>query len=181
MLSVYFIFSLVFLLITVLVWHFPFLHPRLFYSVANKTRKEVKIHKITPATGKEPGDIEMTKVRFGHSHLHPIGQLTHTRRSDGVPDPDGVLKESVRIKIRHYRNIYLNRQDQIAFLPLPKYLLESTRPNHFPSVSSGYFRPSIWWLQSFAFLTCSSWDICSSSCTAGGIGSVSFPSLCLFR
>ncbi len=107
---------------------------------------KVKIHKITPATGKERGDIEvqdyvvlqkpqaqdnhlppphtlvmdftMTHFRFGRSHVHPIGQLTHTRRSDGAPDPDGTLKESVRIKIRHYRNIYLNRPDPIAFIPL---------------------------------------------------------------
>jgi hypothetical protein len=57
----------------------------------------------------------MTHVR----HLHPMGQLTHTRRSDGAPDPDGALKEVVRIKIRHYRNIYLIRPDPIAFLPLP--------------------------------------------------------------
>ena len=90
---------------------------------------KVKIHKITPATGKERGDIEikdyvvlqkpegqdnrlppprtlimdftMTHVRFGRSHLHPIGQLTHTRRSDGAPDPDGALKEAARINIRH--------------------------------------------------------------------------------
>ena len=41
------------------------------------------------------------------SQLHPVGQLTHTRRSDDTPDPDGTLKESVRIKIRHYRNVYL--------------------------------------------------------------------------
>ena len=97
----------------------------LFGSVGHK----VKIHKINPATGKERGDIEikdyvvlqkpqgqdnrlppprtlimdftMTHVRFGRSHLHPIGQLTHTRRSDGAPDPDGALKEAARIKIRH--------------------------------------------------------------------------------
>ena len=107
---------------------------------------KVKIHKITPATGKERGDIEikdyvvlqkpqsqdnrlppprtlimdftMTHVRFGRPHLHPIGQLSHTRRSDGAPDPDGPLKEVVRIKIRHYRNLYLNRPDQITFFPL---------------------------------------------------------------
>ena len=107
---------------------------------------KVKIHKITPATGKERGDIDikdyvvlqnpqgqdnrlppprtlimdftMTHVRFGCSQLHPIGQLTHTRRSDGAPDPDGGLKKTVRIKIRQYRNIYLNRPDPIAFLPL---------------------------------------------------------------
>ena len=106
---------------------------------------KVKIHKITPATGKERGDIEvkdyvvlqkprvqdnrlpaphtlivdfrMTHVRFGRSHLHPMGQLTHTGRSDGTPDPVGDLKESVRIKIRHYLNIYLNQPDPIVFLP----------------------------------------------------------------
>ncbi len=47
-------------------------------------------------------DFTMTHVRFGRSQLHPIG-------------PDGVLKESVRIKIRHYRNIYLNRPDPMHF------------------------------------------------------------------
>ena len=46
------------------------------------------------------------------------GHLTNTRRSDGTPDPDGELKEVVRIKIRHYRNVYLNRPDPIAFIPL---------------------------------------------------------------
>ena len=49
-------------------------------------------------------------------HNYPIGQITQTRRSDGSPDPDGVQKETLRIKTRHYRNIYLNRQDPIAFL-----------------------------------------------------------------
>ena len=63
-------------------------------------------------------DFTMTHVRFGCSHLHPLGQLTHTRSSDGPPDPDGILKETVRIKIRHYPNVYLNRPDPIAFLPL---------------------------------------------------------------
>ena len=47
-----------------------------------------------------------------------MGQLTHTRRSDGAPDTDRALKESVRIKIRHHRNVYLNRPDPIAFLSL---------------------------------------------------------------
>jgi hypothetical protein len=47
-----------------------------------------------------------------------MGQLTHTRRSDGAPDPDGDLKEVDRIKIRHYRNVYLNRPDPIVFLSL---------------------------------------------------------------
>ena len=60
----------------------------------------------------------MTHVRFGCSHVHPMGQLTNKRRSDGAPDPDGALKEVARIKIRHYRNIYLNHPDPIAFIPL---------------------------------------------------------------
>ena len=105
-----------------------------------------KIHKITPATGKERGDLEvkdyvvlqkpqaqdnllppprtliadftMTHVRFGRSHLHPLGQLTNTRHSDGAPDPDGALKAAARVKIRHYRNLYLHRPDPIAFVPL---------------------------------------------------------------
>ncbi len=106
-----------------------------------------KIHNITPATGKERGDLEikdyvviqkpqpqadqlppphtlimdytMTHVRFGCSHFHPMGQLTNTRRSDGTPDPDEALKEVVRILIRHYRNLYLNLSDPISFIPLP--------------------------------------------------------------
>ena len=94
----------------------------------------VKIHKITPATGKERGDVEirdyvvlqkprdvtdclppprtlildftMTHTCYGRSHLSSLGQLTHTRRSDGVPEPDGALRTVVREKIRHYRQLY---------------------------------------------------------------------------
>ena len=106
----------------------------------------VKIHNITPVTDKERGDLEikdyvvmqkpqtqanrlppphtlildytMTHVRFGCSHLNPMDQLTNTSRSDGDPDPDGTLKEVVRIKIRQYRNVYLNHPDPISFIPL---------------------------------------------------------------
>ena len=63
-------------------------------------------------------DYTMTHVRFGRSHLHPMGQLTNTRRSDGAPDPDAAFKEVVRIKIRNYLNLYLNHPDPIAFVPL---------------------------------------------------------------
>ena len=105
----------------------------------------VKIHDITPATGKERGDLEikdyvvmqkpqtqanrlppphtlildytMTHIRFGSSHVHPMVQLTNSRRSDGAPDPDGTLTEVVRIKIRHYRNLYLNRPDPSLSYP----------------------------------------------------------------
>ncbi len=35
-----------------------------------------------------------------------------------APDPGGALKEAVRIKIRQYRQLYLNIPDPIVFLPL---------------------------------------------------------------
>jgi hypothetical protein len=56
--------------------------------------------------------------RTSWSFMHPIGQLTHTRRSDGAPEPDGALKAVARAKIPHYRQLYLNRPDQIAFMPV---------------------------------------------------------------
>ena len=43
-------------------------------------------------------DFTMTNVRFGHSHLHPIGQLTHTRLLDDDPDPNGDLQERPGLK-----------------------------------------------------------------------------------
>jgi hypothetical protein len=62
-------------------------------------------------------DFTLTDTCFGRSNVHPIG-LTHTRRSDGAPEPDGVLKTVVRAKIIHYRQLYLNRPDPIAFMPV---------------------------------------------------------------
>jgi hypothetical protein len=46
------------------------------------------------------------------------GQVTNTRRSDGSPDLDGTLMEVSRKKILHYRQLYINRPDPIAFLPV---------------------------------------------------------------
>ena len=63
-------------------------------------------------------DFTLTHTRFGRSQLCSLGQLTHTRRSDGVPEPDGALREVARTKIRHYRQLYVNRPDPIAFMPL---------------------------------------------------------------
>ncbi len=106
----------------------------------------VKIHNITPATDKERGDVEirdyvvlqkprdltdclppprtlildftLTHTRFGRSQLSSLGQLTHTRRTDGVPEPDGVLRTVARAKIRHYRQLYMNLPEPIAFMPV---------------------------------------------------------------
>ena len=53
------------------------------------------------------------------SHICTLWVNLRTQsHSDGVPDPDGVLKTSVRINIHHYRNLYLNRPDPIDFIPL---------------------------------------------------------------
>ena len=60
----------------------------------------------------------MTHQRFGRSLLSSLGQLTHSRRSDGVPESDGALREAARRKIRHYRQLYINRPDPIAFMPV---------------------------------------------------------------
>jgi hypothetical protein len=113
----------------------------IFGSVGHR----VKIHKITPATGKERGDLEikdyvvlqkpqeqadrlppprtlildftLTHKRYGSSHVYTTGQLTNTRRSDGAPELDGALREVTKKKNSHYRQLYLNRPEPIAFLP----------------------------------------------------------------
>ena len=50
--------------------------------------------------------------------MHSTGQMTHTRRSDGTPEPDGALRTVVRKKISHYRQLYINHPDPIVFLPV---------------------------------------------------------------
>ena len=56
------------------------------------------------------------------SGVHTCNLLDSSRtqgvQTSGAPDPDGVLKEVVRIKIRHYRQLYLNGPDPIALFPL---------------------------------------------------------------
>ncbi len=48
--------------------------------------------------------------------MRSLDQLTHSRRSDGVPDLDGVLRSVSRIMIQHYRQLYINRPEPIAFM-----------------------------------------------------------------
>ncbi len=63
----------------------------------------------------------MTHPRYGRSHTNPIGQLTNLSRSDGVPEPDGFLKvvrKKERKKIIHYRQLYIDRPEPIAFIPV---------------------------------------------------------------
>ena len=53
----------------------------------------------------------MTHTRYDRSHLNLNGQLTSTRRSDGTPEPDGVIKAVTRKKILHYRQLYVDLTD----------------------------------------------------------------------
>ena len=64
---------------------------------------KVKIHNRLPPPHTLITDFTMTVFKFGCSHLHPMGQLTHTRRSDDPPDPDGDLKESDQTQSYFYR------------------------------------------------------------------------------
>ena len=119
-----------------------------FGGILGSVGHRVKIHKITPATGKERGDIEikdyvvlqnprdltdclppprtlildftLTHTRFGRSQLYSLGQLTHTRRSDDVPEIDGALRAVTRVKIHHYRQLYINHPEPISFMPVPE-------------------------------------------------------------
>ena len=48
--------------------------------------------------------------------MFSLGQLTHTRRSDGDPEFDGALSPVARAKIRHYRQLYINHPEPIDFM-----------------------------------------------------------------
>ncbi len=77
--------------------------------------KELIVDKVV-LINKHP--YTMTHTRYGRSHLHLNGQLTKTRRSDGAPEPDGYIKAVARKKILHYRQLYVDRPDPIAFMPV---------------------------------------------------------------
>jgi hypothetical protein len=51
--------------------------------------------------------------------LNLNGQLTNTRRSDGAPsEPDGDIKVVATKKILHYLQLYIDRPESIAFMPV---------------------------------------------------------------
>jgi hypothetical protein len=60
----------------------------------------------------------MTHPQYVRSHLNLNGQLTNIRRSDGAPEPDGVIKVVARKKIIHYHQLYIDRPDPIVFMPV---------------------------------------------------------------
>ncbi len=115
-------------------------------AILSSVDHRVKINNITPVTGKERGDVEiwdyvilqkprdltdclpppctlildftLTHTCFGKSQMSSLGQLTHTRRTDGAPDPDGSLRTVARAKILHYRQLYINLPEPVAFMPV---------------------------------------------------------------
>jgi hypothetical protein len=121
-------------------------HEWIVYSLSllvHSVGHRVKTHKITPATDNERGDIEiqdyvffphgeddripprtlvmdvtMTHDRYGRTTQHTNGALTHRVPSTGAPQTDDALNKTVRMKIRHYRQIYEDRPDPIVFLPI---------------------------------------------------------------
>ena len=48
--------------------------------------------------------------------VYTTGSLTHTRSSDGGPNPDGVLKNTVRTKIIKYRRLYVEQKTWILLI-----------------------------------------------------------------
>jgi hypothetical protein len=60
----------------------------------------------------------MTHDRYGRTTHHTNGAFTHRVPSTGDPHPDGALNKVVRMKIRHYRQIYADRPDPIVFLTI---------------------------------------------------------------
>jgi hypothetical protein len=48
-------------------------------------------------------DVTMTHDRYGRTTQRTNGALTHRVSSTGAPQVDGVLNNTSRIKIRHYR------------------------------------------------------------------------------
>ena len=44
--------------------------------------------------------------------------MTNISRSDGAPEPDGDIKVVARKKIIHYRQLYIDRPEPIAFVPV---------------------------------------------------------------
>ncbi len=62
-------------------------------------------------------DFTLTHTHYGRSHVYSIGHLTNTRRSDGVPEPDGSLRVVSRKKILLYRQLYLDHPEPMVFIP----------------------------------------------------------------
>jgi hypothetical protein len=66
-------------------------------------------------------DVTMTHDRFWRSSQCTNGTLTQRVSSTGTPQPDGVLRNVVIKKIRHYRQLYEDQTDPVIFLTVTMY------------------------------------------------------------
>ncbi len=53
------------------------------------------------------------------SSRHTNGALSHRVSSNDAPHPDDAVKNAVRKKILHYRQVYVDKTDPIIFSPCP--------------------------------------------------------------
>jgi hypothetical protein len=65
-------------------------------------------------------DVRVTHDHFGRTTQRTNGTLTlsHSLSSTGTPQSDGPLNNVTRIRIRYYRQLYVDRSDPIVFLPV---------------------------------------------------------------
>ena len=68
-------------------------------------------------------DFTMTHDRYGRSQVHTSRKLTHSRSSDGAPNPDGALKNTVRTKIIHYRGVRWSSRSDCLHAPSSEHLV----------------------------------------------------------
>ncbi len=61
-------------------------------------------------------EVTMTHDDYGRTTHCTNGTLTHRVSSTGTPQSVGTLNNVDRIKIRHYRQLYVDRPDPIVFL-----------------------------------------------------------------
>jgi hypothetical protein len=47
-----------------------------------------------------------------------VRHCSRKKKNGWCPEPDGALKTVARAKIRHYRQLYINRPEPIAFMPV---------------------------------------------------------------
>ena len=62
-------------------------------------------------------DVTITHDHYGRTTQYTSGALTYKISSNDSPHPDGDLKNEDRKKIRHYRQLYVDKIDPIIFIP----------------------------------------------------------------
>jgi hypothetical protein len=80
-------------------------------------------------------DFTLTHTRFGRSQLSSLGQLTHTRRTDGVPDPESRTNSFMPVAVDTTGRIY---EDFSRLLFLHAHREASALDNEIPEESEQF-------------------------------------------